>query len=82
MFSSTVLQRSMASDTETKILRGDSKILIEGKWANIRGLVQDLLDDGWKYTAEPTGEPSGFKFTELHLERRFTGSDMNECITQ
>lgn len=61
---------------ETKIVRTDSKILIEGKWQNIRRLVQDLLDDGWKYTDEPTGEPSGFQFTEVTLQRQFTGSDM------
>lgn len=57
---------------ETKMVRNDGKILIEGKWQNIRRLVQDLLDDGWKYTAEPTGEPSGFQFTQVELTREWT----------
>lgn len=63
---------------ETKIIRTDcgSHLYIEGKWAQIRNIVQNLLDDGWKYTDEPTGEPSGFQFTEVTLQRQFTGSDM------
>lgn len=47
----------------------DDRILIEGRWANIRRLVQGLTDDGWKVIGEPTGEPSGFKFTEVELKR-------------
>jgi hypothetical protein len=54
---------------ETKIIRNEGRIAIEGKWANIRNIVQSLLDDGWRYTAEPTGEPSGFQFTEVEMER-------------
>lgn len=47
----------------------DEIISIEGKWANIRRLVQGLTEDGWKVIGEPTGEPSGFKFTEVELTR-------------
>ena len=47
----------------------DEIISIEGKWANVRNIVQDLLDDGWRIKGEATGEPSGFKFTEVTLTR-------------
>lgn len=47
----------------------DERIEIQGKWANIRSIVQGLLNDGWKVMGEATGEPSGFKFTEVTLER-------------
>lgn len=47
----------------------DERIEIQGKWQNIRHLIAGLLADGWRIKDELTGEPSGFKFTEVTLER-------------
>lgn len=42
-------------------------ISLEGRWMNLRNLVQSLIDDGWVITRiEPNAE---FTLTEVEMER-------------
>jgi hypothetical protein len=43
------------------------KLTIEGKWANIRQYVEQLIRDGWTEMVR-TGEPD-FVFTRVELMR-------------
>ncbi len=43
------------------------KLTIEGKWANIRQYVEQLIRDGWTEMLR-TGEPT-FKVTRVELMR-------------
>ena len=60
-------------DPPTQVMRSQDEhretIRIQGKWSNIRRIVRELIEDGWRYRVEPTGEPSGFHFTDVELER-------------
>ncbi len=52
--------------TVTRTMKPE-RLTIEGKWANIRRIVKDLVADGWRHdTPEPNDD---FTRTTVTLER-------------
>lgn len=59
----------MLGHDTVKVTRQEPKITIEGKWAAIRNIVQQLADDGYKHETPDVTEWHGERLSVVEMTR-------------